>query len=129
VKEIDETHKIIKLQLNRKNSDYTSDGAQAKTHYMLVSYQIINDEKATISMFEYDEERLCINPLNFVIISQKINKLKQVEEELQAQRTLSAVLEDPNENDVGSFTMKQNAFNYRSRMQFKPEINKLKETP
>ena len=42
---------------------------------MLVSYQIVgtNDEKASISLFEYDEVKGCIKPLNFVILTQKIN--------------------------------------------------------
>jgi hypothetical protein len=73
---------------------------------MLVSYQVVNDERATISMFEYDEKRQCINPLNFVIVSQKIDKLKLVEDDLQFTRTMSIVQEDPAENDVGSFTLK-----------------------
>ena len=80
---------------------------------MLISYQIVNDERATISMFEYDEVKQQINPLNFFIISQKIDKLKLIEDDLQQCRTLSAVLEDPHENDVGSFTLKQNSFNYK----------------
>ena len=72
---------------------------------MLVSYQVIK-EKATISIFEYDEEKQSINPVNFLIISQKVNELKLMEDDLQACRTMSVVLEDPNENDVGSFTLK-----------------------
>ena len=42
---------------------------------MLVSYQKVgaNDDKASISMFEYDEIKGCIKPLNFVIVTQKIN--------------------------------------------------------
>ena len=54
VKEIDESHKIIKFSANRKYSGQ-SDEIDLKTHLMLVSYQIINDERATISLFEYDE--------------------------------------------------------------------------
>ena len=96
-----------------------------KSHLMLVSYQVINDEKATISLFEYDEEKKSINPLNFIVISQKINKLALIEEVVPYNRTLSAVWEDPNENDVGSFSMKQKSFNYRK----KQEENSKKETP
>jgi hypothetical protein len=67
------------------------------------------DDRATISLFEYDGEKQCINPLNFFIISQKINKQKMLaEEEIKfPQRTLSAVLEDPDENDIGSYSLKQ----------------------
>lgn len=106
VKEIDEFHKIIRYSANRKDSDYLSEDSQIKCHLMMVSYQVIKDEKATISIFEYDEETQSINPLNFMIISQKINKLKLMEDDLQAHRTMSVVLEDPNEHEVGSFTMK-----------------------
>ena len=34
------------------------------------------------------------------------------------------MLEDPRENDVGSFSLKQNAFNYQNRLH---EVNKHKE--
>jgi hypothetical protein len=78
VKEIDEFHKIIKYSANRKDSDYQIDEKNMKSHLMLVSYHIIKDEKATISLFEFDEEKQCINPLNFLIVSQKINKLKLI---------------------------------------------------
>ena len=57
VKEIDEFHKIIRYSANRKDSDYQIDEKNMKCHMMLVSYQVIKDEKATISMFEYDEEK------------------------------------------------------------------------
>ena len=56
VKEIDESHKIIKVTANRKYSEQ-SDEIELKNHLMLVSYQITNDERATISLFEYDEEK------------------------------------------------------------------------
>lgn len=56
VKEIDEYHKIIKYSANRKYSEQ-SDELEVKTHLMLVSYQIINDERATISILEYDEKK------------------------------------------------------------------------
>ena len=69
---------------------------------MLVSYQIINEERATISLFEYDQQQ--INPLNFIIVSQKIDKTKNIVDDYIQYRTLSAVLEDPHENDVGSFS-------------------------
>lgn len=105
VKEIDECHKIIKYSANRKYSEQ-SDEVEMKTHYMLVSYQIINDERATISIFEYSDEKQQINPLNFVIVSQKIDKTKLVAEDFANYRTLSAVPEDPHENDVGSFSLK-----------------------
>jgi hypothetical protein len=82
VKEIDEFHKIIKYSANRKDSDYESEEKSMKCHLMLVSYHVIKDEKATISMFEYDEEKQCINPLNFMIVSQKINKLKLIEDDM-----------------------------------------------
>jgi hypothetical protein len=38
---------------------------------MFVSYQTIgvNDEKASISLFEYDEIKGCIKPLNFMIVT------------------------------------------------------------
>jgi hypothetical protein len=48
-------------------------------------------------------------------VTQKIDKAKLMEEEYP-QRTLSAVLEDPNENDVGSFTLKQHALLNRIAM-------------
>ena len=57
VKEIDEFHKIIRYSANRKDSDYQIDEMNVKCHLMLVSYQVIKDEKATISIFEYDEEK------------------------------------------------------------------------
>ena len=79
---------------------------------MLVNYQIVNEERATISMFEYDEEKQQINPLNFIIVSQKIDKSVKIEDDYIQYRTLSAVLEDPHENDVGSFTLKQRGFNF-----------------
>jgi hypothetical protein len=61
VKEIDDFHKIVRFSANRKDSDYQRDEASVNTHMMLVSYQVIQrgkeDEKASISLFEYDEER------------------------------------------------------------------------
>jgi hypothetical protein len=77
VKEIDEFHKIIRYSANRKDSDYLlSDEKNIKSHLMLVSYHVMLDDKATISMFEYNEEKHCINPNTFIIISQKINQVK-----------------------------------------------------
>ena len=73
VKEIDECHRIIKFTAKRKYSDSQS---ESKNHLMLVSYQVIDKERATISMFEFDEKRQYINPLNFFIVSHNIEKIK-----------------------------------------------------
>ena len=46
---------------------------------MLVSYQLLGQKQdtASISMFEFDEDNLAINPDNFIIITQKIDLLGQ----------------------------------------------------
>ena len=43
---------------------------------MLVSYQVtgLNKDWACISLFEFDVHENSINPMNFIIISQKIGK-------------------------------------------------------
>ena len=79
ISEIDEFNKIVRFSQRRKDSMDCQDGEPEeviKTHVMMVSYQVMNDEKACISMFEYDEDWGTINPLSFVIITQKISKLK-----------------------------------------------------
>lgn len=46
---------------------------------MLVSYQVLgeNSDKACISMFEFNIKKFKINPVNFVIVSQKISSKYQ----------------------------------------------------
>lgn len=96
----------IELLNQTKNSNNTQ-SADANDHIMFVSYQTIgvNDEKASISLFEYDEIKGCIKPLNFMIVTQKINKVTKLFNDIDY-RTLSAVAEDPAENEVGSFSLK-----------------------
>jgi hypothetical protein len=47
------------------------------SHLVMLNYQIIennNKEEACISIFEFDEQKNQINPLNFMIVSQNLQK-------------------------------------------------------
>lgn len=104
---------------------------------MLFSYQVIGSsedkEKAVLCLFEYDVEKGCIKPVNFVIISQKIIKAKTPhlninDNNICMYRTLSAVQEDPDENEVGSFSYKQGGLLYPIKKTSK-EFTKFKVSP
>jgi hypothetical protein len=43
---------------------------------MLLNYQVIgqNHDRACISIFEFDDKKCCINPNNFIVITQAIPK-------------------------------------------------------
>jgi hypothetical protein len=88
VKVIDENHRLIRYSFKRKISqDFgqfmeTSQLPQLKDqrdvddfndaeHLMLVSYQVagLNQDRASISLFEFDPTDNSINPANFIVIS------------------------------------------------------------
>lgn len=86
VSEIDESHKLIRYSFKRKTSVDSEErkGADdedlfSRSFLMLVSYQLMgtHDDTASISLFEFDEVNSCINPHNFIIVTQKINKDSQ----------------------------------------------------
>lgn len=51
---------------------------EEQDHLMLVSYQItgVNKDKATISLFEFDDKKNRIVPSNFIIITQNLGDKK-----------------------------------------------------
>lgn len=72
-------YKIIKYTfdwMEKQSTENIEYDTPQTDFYMLVSYQILgeNQDKACISMMEIDIETFTINPVNFVVISQKINK-------------------------------------------------------
>lgn len=75
---INEHHNIINYTFKRKLSEDSSDEevVRKKSYNMLVSYMVLGSksDRACISMFEYDVKENAINPNNFIIITQKINK-------------------------------------------------------
>ena len=85
LKEFDDYNKIIRYNFKRKISDDSHDFSCSrdsfpimtnKTHTMFVSYQIVGhkEDRAAISLFEFDEQKCEINTNNFIIVSQNINK-------------------------------------------------------
>jgi len=127
VKEIDQSHKIIKFSYVRKFSadyrelcqrspdvklgniqDKDSTDTSNLDHYMLVSYTVQgnNQDRACISLFEIDMNRMMIAPQNFVIITQQIDKDAKPVVIDNCCRTLSAVAEEPMEQEAGSFSTK-----------------------
>ena len=96
VKVIDENNKLIRYSFKRKmsqdfdqfmknsaqspqlkNQKRANNDVQEEEHLMLVSYQVtgLNKDRASISLFEFNEEQSKIDPSNFIIISQSINKV------------------------------------------------------
>jgi hypothetical protein len=77
VSEMNPNYKIIKYKFMNLTPDSALNLEEFQTEfYMLVSYQMLgeNNDKACMTMFEFDIQKFKINPLNFVIVSQKINK-------------------------------------------------------
>jgi len=121
--------------LNQTANSNTQASFEAKDHTMLFSYQTVgtNEEKAMLCLFEYDEAKGCIKPRNYVIISQKIIKAKtnhsNLNDTISFYRTLSAVQEDPDENEVGSFSYKQGGLMYPGKKKSSSEFSKYKISP
>ena len=92
VKVIDENHKLIRYSFKRKisidfnqymqesqqtpilknqRSSRRKDEWEEQEHLMLVSYQVtgLNNDKASISLFEFDEVKNRIVPSNFIVVS------------------------------------------------------------
>lgn len=91
VKVIDENNKLIRYSFKRKVSldfdEYMKESQQTpilknqrsrrkddweeQEHLMLVSYQVtgLNKDKASISLFEFDEVRNRIVPSNFIVVT------------------------------------------------------------
>ena len=80
--EIDENHKIIKYTFKEESDiepEVQMDQAyqEVPTSFcFVVSYSVIGSkqDQACISLFEYNQTENVINPHNFLIITQKINK-------------------------------------------------------
>ena len=72
IHEIDEFHKIVKYTFTMKDEQGS---IELQSYTMLLSYQVIGKDQdtASISIFQYDEDNQCINPENLVIVTQKIN--------------------------------------------------------
>mmetsp|Transcript_4161 Transcript_4161/g.6185 ORF Transcript_4161/g.6185 Transcript_4161/m.6185 type:complete len:103 (+) Transcript_4161:2536-2844(+) len=90
---------------------------------MLVSYSTTGqkDDKACISLFEVDMNRMMIAPSNFLIITQKIgsevtNRTTHANQVMENYRTLSAVAEEPMEQEAGSFSHKYFAKNFNAKV-------------
>ena len=78
-------------------------------HHMLISYSYTgqNKDRVCISLFEVDMDTMAISPSNFLIITQQVDKeatrrdTPALDENLM---TLSAVAEEPLEQESGSFS-------------------------
>ena len=65
-------YKIIRYAFKDLDPDLLLGNDDFQTEfYFLVSYQILgeNQDKACISLFQFDIKKFKINPLNFVIVS------------------------------------------------------------
>jgi len=76
ISEMNPYFKIIRYTFETPNSNNDEKYDAQSEFFMLVSYQVLGEkrDKATISLLEIDQHTFTINPINFVIISQKINK-------------------------------------------------------
>lgn len=79
VSEIEDNHKLIRYTIGSEEQKDGFEAAESQSILMLVSYQLLgqNQEIVSISLFEFDQEDNCINPNNFVIVTQKLTKTQQ----------------------------------------------------
>jgi hypothetical protein len=148
VSELDQNFKIIKYTFEDLEESQDLTGEFKRTYHMLVSYQVLGEkqDKACISLFEFDMDNFEINPVNFVIISQRINTTakkgvannysfsshnsanqEKVMQPEPPMRTLSVVAED--ENEAGSYSFQTGNLMSNKKLNFKKQgSNKGLET-